>query len=128
MRINNIENAQSFGNIYKVRATMTNLKQFDEAAAPLFRSLKKRGIRAFVRNVSEMYTLTGKDAYEFDIKYTQLMRDKVDFVKVAQNRKPHDNVIILPEEANGFINNFLKGKEVKPINGFKNLLVKIFSL
>lgn len=128
MRINNIENAQSFGNIYKVRATMTNLKQFDEAAAPLFRSLKKRGIRAFVRNASEMYTLTGKDAYEFDIKYTQLMRDKVDFVKVAQNRKPHDNVIILPEEANGFINNFLKGKEVKPINGFKNLLVKIFSL
>ena len=39
MRINNVENAQNFGAIYKVRATMNNIKQFDEAAAPLYRSL-----------------------------------------------------------------------------------------
>ena len=78
MRIENINNAQNFEAAYKVRATMNNIKQFEDAAAPLYRSVKKNGIRAFVKNVSEMYVMTGKDAYEFDKKYAQLMRDKVE--------------------------------------------------
>ena len=124
MNISKIDNAQNFGAVYKVRATMNNIKQFDEAAAPLFRSLKKKGIRAFVRNVSEMYTMTGKDAYEFDRKYVQLMRDKVELKNNI--KKPADNVIFLPSEENNFMNAFLRDKKVEPINGFKNLLVKLF--
>ena len=125
MRINNVENAQNFGAIYKVRATMNNIKQFDEAAAPLYRSLKKNGIRACVKNVSEMYAMTGKDAYEFDRKYAKLIRDKVELRDKI--KKPSDNVIMMPAEENLFINDFLRGKSVVSINGFKNLLIKIFS-
>ncbi len=127
MRINNIDNAQNFGAIYKVRATMNNIKQFDEAAAPLYRSLKKKGIRAFVKNVSEMYTMTGKDAYEFDRKYAQLVRNKENSKIIQKAEKLKDNVIALPLEAHNFIREFLRDKKVEPINGFKNLLIKIFS-
>ena len=127
MRINNIDNAQNFGAIYKVRATMNNIKQFDEAAAPLYRSLKKKGIRAFVKNVSEMYTMTGKDAYEFDRKYAQLVRNKENSKIITKVEKLKDNVIALPLEAHNFIREFLRDKKVEPINGFKNLLIKIFS-
>ena len=42
-------------------------------------------------------------------------------------KKPADNVIMLPKEAFQFINKFLQGKQVEPMNSFKNLLVKIFS-
>ena len=125
MRINNNENAQNFGSVYKVRATMNNIRRFDEAAAPIYRSVKRNGIRAFVKNVSEMYVMTGKDAYEFDKKYNQLMRDKIELQEKI--KKPADNVIMLPKEAFQFINKFLQGKQVEPMNSFKNLLVKIFS-
>ena len=127
MRIDNIDNAQNFKAVYKVRSTMNNIRQFDEAAAPLYRSLKKKGIRAFVKNVSEMYTMTGKDAYEFDRKYAQLMRNKENSKIIEKTEKLKDNVIALPLEAHNFIREFLKDKKVEPINGFKNLLVKIFS-
>ena len=42
-------------------------------------------------------------------------------------KKPSDNVIMMPAEENLFINDFLRGKSVVSINGFKNLLIKIFS-
>jgi hypothetical protein len=125
MRINNVENAQNFGSIYKVRATMQNIKRFDEAAAPLYRSLKKKGIRSFVKNVSEMYVMTEKDAYEFDKKFNQLLRDKVELQ--SKVKKPADNVIIMPAEEYDFVNSFLRGKSINAVNGFKNLLIKIFS-
>lgn len=125
MRIENINNAQNFEAAYKVRATMNNIKQFEDAAAPLYRSVKKNGIRAFVKNVSEMYVMTGKDAYEFDKKYAQLMRDKVELNNNA--KKNGDNVIIMPSEDYKFVNDFIRNRSISAVNGFKNLLVKIFS-
>ena len=121
MRIDKIENAQNFGAIYKVRATMQNIKRFDEAAAPLYRSVKKKGIRAFVKNVSEMYVMTRQDAYDFDKKFNQLLRLQ------SKVQKPADNVIMMPLEGYEFVNNFLRGKQINAVNGFKNLLIKIFS-
>ena len=125
MRIDKIENGQNFGAIYKVRATMQNIKRFDEAAAPLYRSIKKKGIRAFVKNVSEMYVMTRQDAYDFDKNFNQLLRDKVDLQ--SKVKKPADNVIMMPLEGYEFVNNFLRGKQINAVNGFKNLLIKIFS-
>ena len=104
MKINGIESSQNFGSIYKVRATAQNIKQFDEAAAPLYRSLRKKGIRAFVRNTSEMYAMTGKDAYEFDRKYNFMIRNKVGRRDGVSLRKPEDNVISLSAEYNNFMN------------------------
>ena len=125
MRINNVENAQNFGSVYKVKATMNNIKRFDEAVAPIYRSVKKNGIRAFIRNVSDMYVMTGKDAYEFDRKFNQLLRDKVELK--GSFKKLGDNVVMIPVEEHQFMNNFLRKKEIEPMSSFKNLLIKIFN-
>ena len=79
MRINKIENAQSFNAVYKVKVSPSKLKYFDETVASVYRANKKSGIRAFFKKPSEMFALTGKDAYEFDRKYDTSDREKASF-------------------------------------------------
>lgn len=127
MRINSIDNRQSFGAVYKLRANAANLEQFETSVAPLYRSIKKNGIRACVRNVSEMYALTGKDAYEFDVKYAHLMRSKNDSkLNNPVLKKLADNVRYLASGQNNFMNSFLKDKNIEPLKDFNNLLERIF--
>ena len=127
MRINNIDNSQNFKSVYRVRATAENIKLFEEKAAPVYRSINKKGIRAFVRKVSEMYVMTDKDAYDFDKRYLEYKREKLNKeVSRIQIQKKGDTVIHFGQEDFDFVNNFVRSKRVAPINGFRNLLIKIF--
>ena len=55
----------------------------------------------------------------------KLLRDKVELQ--SKVKKPADNVIMMPAEEYDFGNSFLRGKSINAVNGFKNLLIKIFS-
>jgi len=125
MRINKIENAQSFNAVYKVKVSSSKLKYFDETVASVYRANKKSGIRAFFKNPSEMFALTGKDAYEFDKHYNQMKRDKKIFILPKADFK--DNIIQLPLLDKIFINNYLKNKTVESFDNFNKFLVKLFS-
>ena len=125
MRINKIENAQSFNAVYKVKVSPSNLKYFDETVASVYRSNKKSGIRAFFKKSSEMFALTGKDAYEFDRQYNQIKRESRIFSLPNSDFK--DNIVQLPFLDNNFMNNYLRNKSIESIDNFNKFLVKLFS-
>ena len=124
MRINKIDNAQNFKAVYKVKVSPSNLRHFEEAVAPVYRANKQAGIRAFFKNVSELFALTEKDAYEFDKQYNQLKRDKL--ILSVPKHAPADNIVQLPNKDNNFMNNFLQNKSVEVVDSFNKFLVELF--
>lgn len=126
MRINNVNNSQQFCAVYKLRANASELEYFETLVAPIYRSSKKKGIRAFVKNVSEMYTLTGKDAYEFDAKYAELVRYNLGNRMGIISKKSADNIRYFSFDKNNFLKSFLGNKDIEQVKDFKGLLDTIF--
>ena len=129
MQINKIQRQPVSKGIYKVaNVSNKNIMKFEDTIAPLYRTSTKKSIRAINAGSKGFYTLTEKDAVDFDKYHGHIKRTGIAFFNELLDdvSKAMSNVVKpFSYTDHKYTEEFLYGRKIESVDSFDNLTAKL---